>query len=302
MGQISYEEMEVGEPFQPLEYDLTAERVRTFREIVGDHNPLYDRPQPDGSLLVPPLIFAFDWHTVRNRSGNTQGGLHAKQTFRFPQPARVGMRVRLEAQLGAKYERRGYRYTVVEARIRGADGTVVAEGASTVATMVGGFHPKPPRTRAAPERQASLAPDDHRSLTRPLVEARMAAYWHLVCGRPEEGSHSSIAVARQAGLPTAVGQGNMVLCWLGALLGDCFGEGWPRGGALDVAIVGRMLEGDTMTVHGARRPAGQPLDPTRVTLDVWCENQRGELTIVGTASGNTQGYLNASARPAQSLG
>lgn len=283
MALLTYDEMTVGEHFQPLEYDLTPGLVRTFRDVVGDRNPIYDRPQPDGALLVPPMAFAFDWHRVPNRNGNTQGGLHAKQTFRFTNPARVGSRVRMDAWLADKYERRGYRYTTVAARIQDQEGRLVAEGASTVASMAErGFHPKPPRGTLDPTAVPQPGLLDPPILTRTLVEADMARYWHAVCGHPEEGSHSSIALARQQGLPTAIGQGNMVLCILGALLGDYFGARWYHGGAMDVRIVGRMLEGDTVTWRAVRRSA--PADTSTVALDVWCTNQDGKLTIVGSAT------------------
>ncbi len=289
MALITFDEMAVGEQFEPLEYELTPEIVRTFRTVVGDHNPLYDQPRQDGPQLVPPLIFAFDWHTVRNRHGNTQGGLHAKQTFHFPNPARVGMRVRMEAWLADKYERRGYRYTVVSGRIRDSQGTVVAEGSSTVARIEQRFDPQPPRIRLEPERLPHAGPDGPPPLSRRLVEESMAAYWHLVCGRPEEGSHSSVSLARQQGLPSAVGQGNMVLCYLGLMLGEYFGESWLHGGGFEVAIVGRMLEGDTITWHAGRNPELRQASTGANALDVSCVNQRGEVTVVGSARGASEG-------------
>lgn len=103
-----YQEMEIGEPFEPLEYMLTPEKVKVYCEVVGDSNPIYDRVEPDGSRLVPPQIFAFDFHTVRNRHGHTHGGLHAKQAFHVQNPAKVGMQIRVEAWLADKYERRGW--------------------------------------------------------------------------------------------------------------------------------------------------------------------------------------------------
>jgi acyl dehydratase len=46
-----------------------------------------------------------------------------------------------------------------------------------------------------------------------------------------------------------------------------------------------VLAGDRLTVHGVvkeKRPDG---GRTRVVVEVWCENQHGEKTAVGTASG-----------------
>jgi acyl dehydratase len=63
------------------------------------------------------------------------------------------------------------------------------------------------------------------------------------------------------------------------------GEGFVKGGSMSVSFIKPVLVGDTLTVHGrikSREPEG---DKVRVTVEVWCENQDGVKTMVGTASG-----------------
>jgi hypothetical protein len=111
----------------------------------------------------------------------------------------------------------------------------------------------------------------------------MAEYWHQVCERPDEGGHSSNVIARRSGYPGALAQGNMVLCWMGEYLRQHFGERWYQGGALDVKIVARGIEADILTFHATRSRELGSNNASETVLDVWCQNQRGGLTMIGTA-------------------
>jgi acyl dehydratase len=46
-----------------------------------------------------------------------------------------------------------------------------------------------------------------------------------------------------------------------------------------------VYAGDRLTVHGVIKEKLQEGDATRVVVEVWCENQDGVKTAVGTASG-----------------
>ena len=45
------------------------------------------------------------------------------------------------------------------------------------------------------------------------------------------------------------------------------------------------MAGDRLTVHGVVKETRPEHGATRVVVAVWCENQHGEKTAVGTASG-----------------
>jgi acyl dehydratase len=54
---------------------------------------------------------------------------------------------------------------------------------------------------------------------------------------------------------------------------------------MSISFTKPVLAGDTLTVRGrvkSREPEGARM---RVTVDVWCENEQGVMTMVGTASG-----------------
>ena len=52
-----------------------------------------------------------------------------------------------------------------------------------------------------------------------------------------------------------------------------------------MAFIKPVLAGDTLTVHGVVKERQPEAGRTRVVVEVWCENQHGEKTAVGTASG-----------------
>jgi acyl dehydratase len=52
-----------------------------------------------------------------------------------------------------------------------------------------------------------------------------------------------------------------------------------------MAFVKPVYAGDRLTVHGRIEDTRDDHGRTRVTVDVWCENQDGVTTAIGTASG-----------------
>jgi acyl dehydratase len=63
------------------------------------------------------------------------------------------------------------------------------------------------------------------------------------------------------------------------------GAGFVRGGAMSVALVKPVYAGDHVTVCGVVRERRPEDGGTRAVVEVWCENQHGERTAVGSASG-----------------
>jgi acyl dehydratase len=52
-----------------------------------------------------------------------------------------------------------------------------------------------------------------------------------------------------------------------------------------MAFVKPVYAGDRLTVHGVVKEMRPEGGRTRVVVEVWCQNQHGEKTAVGTASG-----------------
>lgn len=97
--------------------------------------------------------------------------------------------------------------------------------------------------------------------------------------------HTSEEMAKSAGLPGIVVEGLQVYASISKLMTNFFGEGWVRGGKLSVTFIKIMMPGDTITIKAVVKEKTPEDSATRITLDVWCENQESEKTVVGMASG-----------------
>jgi acyl dehydratase len=63
------------------------------------------------------------------------------------------------------------------------------------------------------------------------------------------------------------------------------GAGFVKGGTMSMTFVKPVYAGDRLTVRGVVKELRPESGGTRVVVEVWCQNQRGEKTAVGTASG-----------------
>lgn len=97
--------------------------------------------------------------------------------------------------------------------------------------------------------------------------------------------HTDEEWARQKGFRAPLAQAMMSTAYVSQLMVGFLGEGFVKGGKMSVAFIKPVVVGDTLTVHGVVKSREREGDRTRVTVEVWCENQDGVQTMVGTASG-----------------
>jgi len=108
---------------------------------------------------------------------------------------------------------------------------------------------------------------------------------YVFYGKDTKNIHTDNETAKRAGLPRAIAQGRYPVGYLSETMLEFFGEGWIRGGRLDVSLIKGIYPGDTITIKGKIRDKIQETGATRIVLDVWLENQKGEKATAGTASG-----------------
>ena len=97
--------------------------------------------------------------------------------------------------------------------------------------------------------------------------------------------HTDEAWARAKGFRAPLAQGMMSTAYVSVRMTKFLGEGFVKGGTLSMSFIQPVYAGDRLTIHGEvkeKRPEGTA---TRVVVEVWCENQDGERTAAGTASG-----------------
>jgi|SRR5215467_13845138 len=119
------------------------------------------------------------------------------------------------------------------------------------------------------------------SLEKHLAQRRIDVY----SGVRPRSIHSDEAWAHEKGFRTTLAQGMMSTAYVSEMMTRFLGAGFVKGGSMSLAFVKPVYAGDRLTVHGVvkeMRPEGAG---TRMVVEVWCENQDGEKTAVGTASG-----------------
>ena len=97
--------------------------------------------------------------------------------------------------------------------------------------------------------------------------------------------HTDEAWARRKGFKAPLAQAMMSTAYVSEMMTRFLGAGFVKGGTMSMVFIKPVYAGDRLTVHGVvkeRRPDGAG---TRVVVEVWCENQDGDKTAVGTASG-----------------
>lgn len=121
------------------------------------------------------------------------------------------------------------------------------------------------------------------SLQKDLSQRRIDVY----SGVRPRSIHTDEAWAHAKGFRTTLAQGMMSTAYASELMTRLLGAAFLAGGTLSMAFIRPVYAGDRLTVHGLIKETRREGARTRVVVEVWCENQHGEKTAAGTASGLT---------------
>ncbi len=119
------------------------------------------------------------------------------------------------------------------------------------------------------------------SLEKHLAQRRIDVY----SGVRPRSIHSDEAWAHEKGFRTTLAQGMMSTAYVSEMMTRFLGAGFVKGGSMSLAFVKPVYAGDRVTVHAVVKETRPEGAGKRVLVEVWCENQDGEKTAVGTASG-----------------
>jgi acyl dehydratase len=119
------------------------------------------------------------------------------------------------------------------------------------------------------------------ALTKDVTQRRIDVY----SGVRPRSIHTDEAWAHQKGFRTTLAQGMMSTAYASELMTKLLGAGFLKGGTLSMAFIKPVYAGDRLTVRGVVKETRPEGAGTRVVVEVWCQNQHGEKTAVGTASG-----------------
>lgn len=119
------------------------------------------------------------------------------------------------------------------------------------------------------------------SLAKDVSQRRIDVY----SGVKPRSIHSDEAWARQKGFRGCLAQGMMSTAYVSQMMVTLLGPGFARGGTMSMAFVKPVYAGDRLSVHGIIKDKQPDNGATRVVVEVWVENQHGEKTAVGHATG-----------------
>jgi acyl dehydratase len=119
------------------------------------------------------------------------------------------------------------------------------------------------------------------SLEKELSQRRIDVY----SGVRPRSIHTDPEWAHAKGFRTTLAQGMMSTAFVSEMMTRLLGAGFVKGGTMSMAFIKPVYAGDRLTVHGVVKETRPEGAGTRVVVEVWCQNQHGEKTAVGTASG-----------------
>jgi acyl dehydratase len=131
----------------------------------------------------------------------------------------------------------------------------------------------------------------------PLVKEISQRQIDAYSGVRPRSIHSDESWARAKGFRAPLAQGMMSTAYVSEMMTRFVGAGFVKGGTMSVAFVKPVYAGDRLTVHGVVKDKRAENGATRMVVEVWCENQHGQKTAVGTASGLIPGPAPAPTGP-----
>lgn len=118
-------------------------------------------------------------------------------------------------------------------------------------------------------------------LVKDIPQRRIDAY----SGVRPNSIHSDEAFARTRGFRAPLAQAMMSTAYVSELMTRFLGAGFVKGGTMSMTFIKPVFAGDRLAVHGVVKERRPEHGRTRVVVEVWCENQDGDKTAVGTATG-----------------
>ena len=119
------------------------------------------------------------------------------------------------------------------------------------------------------------------SLAKDVSQRRIDVY----SGVKPRSIHSDEAWARQKGFRACLAQGMMSTAYVSQMMVNLLGPSFARGGTMSMAFIKPVYADDRLSVHGIIKDKQPDNGATRVVVEVWVENQHGEKTAVGQATG-----------------
>jgi len=262
MTDLTFDAIQVGQEFGPWDYPL-KERLGPHLAATGNDHPWYRERSPWGPPVAPPTFMAHSALALLESIGHLPSAATlSQQELEMEGPLRLDRRLIGYGQLTDKSERGGHRRFVFEARFREDFGLILGRCRLTVTL--------PSATGALwdPVEQESLGAEPRTgeltAITRSLTQENIAAY---------------------AGDPASPRRDLLPADYISEQMTQVLGQGWLAGGRLALTVLRPATAGETLTSNGRLAEHRDEGAFRRQIYRVWCEDRRGQVVAVGTASG-----------------
>ena len=278
---MKYEEVVVGMNIGLREFQITPELQSVCLEALEDNNPLYTDNSRSGTPIAHPVLILT--HAVDSEwIGSFPEHLEYKSLVQFIKPASVGKIITAQSKVYDKYIRRGRAFVTVGFDCFDKDGIPVMHCRTT--QTIGSFDKyKSSRSREKIDTLKTIRSPEYRNLPKEITLSKMRKFSGHIDGG--DNFHTSEKIARSAGFPAPLAQGMMSYAYILEMILKNFGDKWLYGGSLEVKFIRQVYSGDTVTAFGRVSDQERNGPSHRITLEIWCENQRGEHTAIGVATG-----------------
>ncbi len=280
MTDLTYDSIEVGSEFGPWQYPL-QERIARHLEAVENSFSWHREKSPWGPPVAPPAILTIATLRFLDSIGPLPPGtVHAEQELELISVLRLDRRLVGYGRFVDKYAVEGRRYVVFEARYRAETGLIIGHSRAKIA-----FPEQGKASETGKEKEAT-GPGELPAISRTLTQESITGYSEdSASALRGQSIHLQPEVAKEAGYGATVAEELMSADYISELMTGVFGQGWLLTGRMSLAFVRPALCGDTLTANGRVTERIYEGSFTRHVYQVWCENQRGEMVAVGTASG-----------------
>lgn len=309
----SWENFEVGDQYGPVVGEVSDFLIKSHAYVVDDYGDWYFKDStPFGGRIGHPTLLAnsiLGLHRLGYKvdSATHPGGLHTRNEIKFLGPIFAGTEVTIRGSNVAKHQKRGNSYWVLEgevvdpsgrrllwARVTETVGLDMKVGQVTSGTQPDAITGEVPvgvptvihASRFVPEGALLPTLTKHTTLEQNIVFSGFRYGWAEGGGTEMTlNVHTDPVEAKQRmGQPDALVQGLIPNAYMSELCTDFFGPLWLTTGRMNVAFIRPVVVRDDIATSGMVKRRVDEGGHTRLELDLWCKNQRGELITVGRAS------------------
>ncbi|MBI3976619.1 MAG: MaoC family dehydratase [Chloroflexi bacterium] len=268
---FDFETLEVGTDLGSVEFLLTEQEFAHHRQAVEYADAIWVTNE-----LKPVAILAR--RRWRYRPG--QRHINARHNAEYFNPPRPGKKLIFSGKVIDKYVKRDKPYVVFEVEVKDEDGLLIE---------------RYQRTRMVSAPKLGEKWWGHANRDTPIgfavppvsknITFEKMKFFEAIIPDKDASTHDSEDVAREEGLGSPIASAHHTISYTHEMLNKFLGPEWTRGGKLDLKFLRPVVPGDTLTIKGVVRDKREENGKVRLILEVWGENQKGEKTAAGEASG-----------------